>query len=245
VPDQVEFDIQDPLAGSDDAWLLDHAAWTSLTGPHAHFAEVKGRTARYPVDMSPFMAMDPDGDLQAWDDLAALVGPGAVAVLSGAGISPPEGWEVIGRIVGVQMVDTALRAEEDAEAVRLEAEDVVDMLDLVGRTKPGPFLPRTIEMGNYFGIRRGGALVAMAGERLHPPGWTEISAVCTDDAYRGQGLATRLVRAVALGIRGRGETPFLQATSTNTNAIRLYQSIGFALRRQVLFEAVRSPGGKG
>jgi ribosomal protein S18 acetylase RimI-like enzyme len=245
VPDQVEFAIEDPLAGSHDAWLLDHAAWTSLTGPHAHYAEVKGRTARYPSDMSPFTAMDPDGDVQAWDDLAGLVGPGAVAVLSGAGISPPEKWEVIGRIVGVQMVDTALRAEEDAEAVRLEPEDVVDMLDLVGRTKPGPFLPRTIEMGNYFGIRRGGTLVAMAGERLHPPGWTEISAVCTDDGYRGQGLATRLVRAVAAGIRGRRETPFLQATATNINAIRLYQSIGFTLRRQVLFQAVRSPGGQG
>ncbi len=245
MPDQVEVDIEDPLAGSPDAWLLDHAAWTSLTGPHAHFAEVKGRTARYPPDVSPFMAMDPDADLGAWDDLAALIGPGAVAVLSGAGISPPAEWEAIGRIVGVQMVDTALRAEEDTEAVGLGPDDVPDMLALVGRTKPGPFLPRTIEMGNYFGIRSGGALVAMAGERLHPPGWTEISAVCTDDGFRGHGLATRLVRAVAAGIRRRGETPFLQATATNTNAIRLYQTIGFTLRRQVLFQAVRSPGGRG
>src|ERR1035441_1756181 len=88
VTDQVDFDIVDPLAGSPDAGLLDHAAWTSLSGPHAKFAEVKGRTARYPPDVSPFVGMDPDGDRQAWDDLAALVGPGAVAVLSGAGVSP-------------------------------------------------------------------------------------------------------------------------------------------------------------
>jgi ribosomal protein S18 acetylase RimI-like enzyme len=245
VSDEVELDIEDPLAGSPDARVLDHAAWMSLTGPHARFAQVKGRAARYPPDVSPFMGMDPDGELQAWDDLAALVGPGAVTVLSAAGISPPAEWEVTGRIVGVQMVATALRAEEDAEAVRLEPEDVPEMLDLVGRTKPGPFRPRTIEMGNYLGIRRGGALVAMAGERLHPPGWTEISAVCTDDSVRGQGLATRLVRAVATGIRGRGETPFLQATATNTNAIRLYENLGFTVRRRVVFQAVRVPGGRG
>ncbi len=49
--------------------------------------------------------------------------------------------------------------------------DVQEMLDLARRTKPGPFLPRTVEMGTYLGIRRGGPLVAMAGERLHPPGW--------------------------------------------------------------------------
>ena len=81
------------------------------------------------------------------------------------------------------------------------------MLDLVARTEPGPFLPRTIEMGTYLGIRRGGALVAMAGERLHPPGWTEISAVCTDDAYRSRGLGTRLVLAVAAYPAGRDTVP--------------------------------------
>ena len=53
----------------------------------------------------------------------------------------------------------------------------------------------------------------MAGERLHPPGWTEISAVCTDPAFRGQGLASRLVLAVAAGIRARGETPFLHTAA--------------------------------
>ena len=86
----------------------------------------------------------------------------------------------------------------------LGAADVPEMLDLVERTQPGPFLARTVELGTYLGIRRDGRLVAMAGERLHPPGFTEISAVCTDAAYRGQGLATRLVRAVAAGIRRRG-----------------------------------------
>jgi predicted GNAT family acetyltransferase len=115
------------------------------------------------------------------------------------------------------------------------------MLDLVARTQPGPFRPRTIEMGTYLGIRRGGALVAMAGERLHPPGWTEISAVCTDPAFRRQGLASRLVLAVAAGIRARGETPFLHAAASNTTAIRVYEALGFRLRRRTTFATLRVP----
>lgn len=82
----------------------------------------------------------------------------------------------------------------------------------------------------------------MAGERLRPPGWTEISAVCTHPDHRGQGLATRLVRAVAAGIRERGEVPFLHTSASNTRAVRLYESIGFTLRRRPLFLAVRAPG---
>jgi ribosomal protein S18 acetylase RimI-like enzyme len=241
MPDEIVFEYADPLVGTPDAFLLDHPVWTSLAGPHSHLAESKGQTSRYPIDVSPFVGTRPGGDGQVWNDLAALVGAGGVVPLAGAGLAPPAGWEVAMRIVGVQMVDVALQAEEDAEAVRLRPDDVADMLALVGRTKPGPFLARTIEMGNYLGIRRDGILVAMAGERLHPPGWTEISAVCTDDAYRGQGLATRLVRAVVGGIRSRQERAFLHATASNVNAIRLYQAIGFALRREVVFQAVRVP----
>ena len=83
-------------------------------------------------------------------------------------------------------------------------------------------------MGSYLGVRREGRLAAMAGERLHPPGWTEISAVCTDPDFRGQGLGTRIVQAVGHVIRARGDQPMMHASSANVNAIRLYQSIGFA-----------------
>ncbi len=222
--------------------VLDSAVWAALTGPHHHrFAEIRGQAARYHPDVAPFVTVSAQADEGVWDDLAGLVGPGAVFALTGTSLTPPEHWEVVMRAPGVQLVDTALRAEPDPEAVRLTAADVPEILDLIDRTRPGPFLPRTVELGTYLGIRRGGALVAMAGERLHPPGWTEISAVCTDPAHRGQGLATRLVRAVAAGIRERGETPFLHAAATNTSAIRLYESIGFTLRRHTTFSAVRVP----
>ncbi|WP_020116747.1 GNAT family N-acetyltransferase [Streptomyces canus] len=224
-----------------DISVLDNAVWAALTGPHAHLAERVGRAARYPADVYAFAALADPGDPAAWDDLHTLVGPGTTVRIKPVE-HVPDGWEIVGGGVGVQLVDTALRAEPAPETVRLGPDDVPEILDLVARTRPGPFLKRTMDLGTYLGIRDRGRLIALAGERLRPPGWTEISAVCTDPAHRGRGLATRLVRAVAAGIRERGDTPFLHAASDNTQAIRLYESIGFTLRRRSPILLVRSPG---
>jgi ribosomal protein S18 acetylase RimI-like enzyme len=222
---------------------LDNPVWAALTGPHRSVAIRRGRAARYAADVSPFVALDNDPDDHAWRDLAALLGPGEVGVFMDLQTTPPVDWDAGPPNDGVQLVadtfDTS--PEVPAEFAPLTEVDVPDMLDLVSRTKPGPFLPRTIELGRYLGIRRGGALVAMAGERLHLQGWTEISAVCTDPSVRGQGLATALVRAVGAGIRARGETPLMHAAASNTTAIALYLELGFRLRRNTSFRAVRAP----
>jgi ribosomal protein S18 acetylase RimI-like enzyme len=220
---------------------LDNPARASLLGPHAHFARRHGPVLGYPADVAPFLALPDRPAPGVWPEVAALLGPGGTAVIPGERPDPPPGWEVLADLPGVQLVDDSVRAESDGEAVALGAADVPEMLALVDRTRPGPFLRRTVEMGSYLGIRRGGRLVAMAGERMHPPGWTEVSAVCTDPGYRGQGLSTRLVRAVVLGIRARGESAFLHAAEDNTGAIRLYESLGFRLRRRLSFLGLRVP----
>jgi ribosomal protein S18 acetylase RimI-like enzyme len=222
---------------SESESTLDNPVWAALTGPHRHLAERQGQAARYLPDVSPFLAL---GSPSAWPDVAALAGPGAVVVVAGAG-RPPADWEVLEEIPGVQMVDAGIDAAPAPEAVRLTPADVPEMLDLVARTKPGPFRKRTIELGTYLGIHRDGRLVAMAGERLHPPGWTEISAVCTDEAYRGQGLATTLIRALVHGIRERGEQALLHASATNRTAVQLYERMGFRLRMKPVFAALRVP----
>ena len=224
-------------AGTVEA-VLDDPIRASLSGAHARFAERAGRAVRYTPDVAPFHALADPGDPADWADLAALVPPGEEVALAGVDTAGP-GWEITGAIAGVQFVDVGLRAAPYDEAVELGAADVPEMLVLVARTEPGPFRPRTVELGTYLGVRRAGKLIAMAGERLHPPGWTEISAVCTDPAHRGRGLATRLVAAVADGIRARGETPFLHTAASNHVAIRLYESIGFRLRRTTTFSTVR------
>jgi ribosomal protein S18 acetylase RimI-like enzyme len=219
---------------------LDNPVFSSLTGAHARFAERRGNVLRYPVDVCPFVAMPDEPDRADWADAADLLGPGAMMALAGIRVPPPADWEVVMIGEGVQMTGEGLDVAADPEAVLLSRADVPDMLDLTARERPGPFLPRTFELGVYLGIRRDGKLVAMAGERLHPDGWTEISAVCTDAAWRGQGLAGRLMRAVGAGIRARGEIPFLHALATNP-AVGLYEKLGFQHRRGIVFAAARIP----
>jgi len=222
---------------------LDNPVLSSLTGAHARFAERRGNVLRYQVDVAPFLALPDEPQEADWADAAGLVGPGGLLPLAGVRVPPPAGWKVVMVGEGVQMTGDRLVVAAEPEAVRLGCGDVPEMLDLVKRTNPGPFLPRTVELGMYLGIRRQGALVAMAGERLHPEGWSEISAVCTDDAWRGQGFATRLIRAVGAEIRARGDIPFLHAVATNP-AIRLYEQLGFEHRRAALFAAARVPGAR-
>ncbi|MEU5822845.1 GNAT family N-acetyltransferase [Streptomyces sp. NPDC047803] len=222
---------------------LDDPVGTALRGPHAHFAERRGRVLRYPAAVAPWVALPPEPGPADWADAAALSGPGGAVTTTAFREPPPEDWEITFHAEGVQLVDDGVDAAPLPEAVRLGPADVPEMLDLVARTRPGPFEPRTAELGTYLGVRRDGVLVAMAGERMRPPGWSEISAVCTDESVRGQGLGGGLVRAVAHEIRQRGDTPFLHAAAANTGAVRLYESLGFVLRRRTAFLAALVPDG--
>lgn len=222
--------------------VLDNASWSSLTGAHAHLAIGGDLVRRYPSDVSPFIGVRDWSEPGVWSALAGLFSSGDLVGIPDASASPPQGWEVVGQGHGVQLVQTdRLAPRPDDEAVVLGAADVPEMLALVERTKPGPFLPRTHELGRYVGIRRDGELVAMAGERLQPQGWTEISAVATDPAYRRQGLASRLVLDVASHIQQRGNRALMHAVASNSGAIAAYLKLGFSLRRRALFVTVRIP----
>ncbi|SFT05048.1 GNAT family N-acetyltransferase [Saccharopolyspora flava] len=220
---------------------LRNPVWHSLNGAHARFAERSGEALRYPSAVSPFLGLPLEPDEAAWADAAKLAGPGGFLIITGPPRTPPAGWETFEDATAVQMIDDGVAGETDPEAVRLTAADVPEMRELAARTKPGPFEQRTIELGTYLGIRHDGKLVAMAGERMRPPGWTEISAVCTDPDFQGRGLAKRLIRTLVAGIRARGAQPFLHAVDTNTGAIALYERMGFRIHRRPVFQAMRAP----
>ena len=213
--------------------VLDNPVWTSMRDAHAGLADIaqagSGSAGRYHDDVTVFGGLEDPSNPDCWEALAQVL-EGRIAALIFEGASVPDDWETVTVIAGVQMDGTALEPAEDSEAVVLTDDDVPEMLALIERTRPGPFLARTNKLGRYIGLRRDGRLIAMAGERLHPTGWTEISAVCTDEEFRGQGLGTRLVRAVAAEVRARGEVPFLHAAADNHSAIRLYEALGFVLR---------------
>jgi ribosomal protein S18 acetylase RimI-like enzyme len=220
---------------------LDNPVFAALTGEQATFAVRHGNAIRYRPDVSPFCAVADESSAADWAEAARLTAPGQAGLFVRLGAGPPADWEILVAREGVQLVAGDLDPAPDPEAVALTAADVPEMLELTERTKPGPFLAGTVELGGYLGIRREGRLVAMAGERMRPPGFAEISAVCTDEGWRGHGFAARLTRAVAAGIVARGETPFLHAAATNTNAIRLYKSLGFVHRRDVAFVVATAP----
>jgi ribosomal protein S18 acetylase RimI-like enzyme len=227
-----------------DVDALDNPAWHALTGPHAPFSEGTSLALRYQTDICPFAALPDEAGPDAWDAMRDLVGPGNVATLfRPAPIEIPAGWELTYSLTGLQMVATESIGAPDDDFVCLGAHDVDEMIALVERTRPGPFLRRTVELGTYLGLRadRDARVVAMAGERMHPTGYTEVSAVCTDADVRKRGLATRLVRAIAAGIEARGETPILHVAAQNDSAIRVYEALGFAARVTFDVRLVRAP----
>ncbi|MFM9863877.1 MAG: GNAT family N-acetyltransferase [Micropepsaceae bacterium] len=216
------------------AHFLDRPIWHALNQHQSTYAIGGERARRFMPEVGLFAATCDDAPdaLAALADLVRNHGP---AVLLQVGDIPvPAGTTVQMTMLGVQMVAHNIEPLDPTPPVeRLTATDAPAMLALATATQPGPFFARTHELGTFWGVKVDGRLVAMAGERMKLPGYTEVSAVCTDPAHRGKGYAGLLSRIVATQILSRGETPILHAYASNTPAVRLYEQLGFELRTNV------------
>ncbi|KJC52086.1 GNAT family N-acetyltransferase [Bradyrhizobium sp. LTSP857] len=226
-----------------DERLLDRPIWSALTTSQKHLAEGGARALRYPVDITPFADMA-DMSTASFAALGDLLSGSQVAVLfTPEPVDVPDGFKVVLAETGEQMIgspaDSPLR---DAEIVTLGAADVPAMMALTELTKPGPFAARTHELGTFLGIRAGGELIAMTGERMKPGNFTEMTAVCVHPDHRGRGYAQALLAAVARQIEARGEIPFLHVFSSNISAIALYQRQGMHIRRRLHVTAFMKQG---
>jgi predicted GNAT family acetyltransferase len=214
--------------------LLDRPIWSALTTRQAAFALGDARAVRMAPDYGMFAAT-PDVSPSSLEALAALApASGALFLMEAAQFPPIPGLTAAVQPVW-QMVagDLAPAAQPRFDIVPLSEADAPQMLALTTLTEPGPFFTRTHQLGDFVGVKHEGRLVAMAGERLRPPGFTEVSGVCTHPDHRGRGYAAGLMRQVAQRIAGRGETPILHVLPRNTAAIALYRALGFELRREV------------
>ena len=211
---------------------FDDIVWLALAGAHARFAAGTGGARRYAPGFSPIVGFvdRASPDLAA---LAAFCDVGEHFYCDGWSGAAPRGWRIDAEEAMLKMIwDAPMPADEAPDAVPLGVRHVEQALDLVARTRPGPFGPRTLELGDYFGFIEDGRLVAMAGERLSAPPLREISGVCTDPRLQGRGLARRLMTKLIRRAMRRGETPCLHVMRANDAAARLYRRMGFRLHRE-------------
>jgi ribosomal protein S18 acetylase RimI-like enzyme len=206
--------------------------WSVLANRHRHLSQGGPLARRYRAEYSPIAGL-PAGEGANVAALRELVPVGDDVGTAGPfELVLPSGWETLHAFAIAQMVRTAPEPlpEAPADVVALGPRDVAEMIALVELTRPGPFRERTIELGRYVGIREGGRLVAMAGERMWIGNCREVSAVCTHPVAQGRGYARALVARVVNRMLRAGEMPFLHVDAANVGAIALYGRLGFARR---------------
>jgi GNAT superfamily N-acetyltransferase len=208
--------------------LLDNITWFTLTGPHACYASGAKDARRYATGFSPIIGfadpLHPDFDTLA--DYCQVDERLYCPKWKG---ETPAGWCIhIEKVLFRMVWDEAMpAADEFPDAIRLGPQHAAEALELALLTNPGPFGPRTIELGEYYGWFEDGRLAAMAGERMHAGTLREISGICTHPEFRGRGLARRLTLKLIHRAMRRGETPFLHVLGNNPDARRLYRKMGF------------------
>jgi ribosomal protein S18 acetylase RimI-like enzyme len=211
---------------------LDNPAWHALSTVHASFAEGDALAKRYPREVGPLAAVN-EPSPNAYQSLARIIGSGDVAgLVYGSPLTPPSDFTVLRAMEVGQMVCASPAVVEPEHGIeRLDQGWIKEMLSLTELTQPGPFGPRTPELGLYLGVIESGRLVAMAGVRVQFPGFSEISAVCTHPDFRGRGYARSLVSALVIEIIRRGDIPFLHVRMDNADAMHVYEKLGFRLRK--------------
>jgi ribosomal protein S18 acetylase RimI-like enzyme len=219
--------------------LLDHITWHALSGPHARYATGTEDARRYAPGFSPIVGFA-SARRPNFAALADYCEPGEHFYCDGWSGVAPAGWQVDVESTMFKMLWEGAPPEDEAapDAVRLGHAHVAQAVELATLTHPGPFGPRTIELGEYFGCFEGPRLVAMAGERMCAGPLREISGVCTHPEFQGRGLARRLMVKLIRRQMRRGETPFLHVMRDNPGAHRLYQRLGFRDYRESVVRVV-------
>lgn len=214
---------------------LDNPAWTALTTHQSAVALVEGMARRFPPEMCVHGALALPLP-QAWESMARLARV-QVGLFSSAPLALPPGWTVTRHVELVEMVhDDGARVKPDPaiEISELREADLPEMSALYEATRPGrKMCPRNQKLGAFLGVRSEGKLAAMAGLRMHLPGYREITTVGTHPGYEGRGFATALVAALVERIRERGERPFLTVRTDNDRAIAIYERLGFRERMRL------------
>lgn len=218
--------------------------WHALETRQRHLAQFAGEACKYAMDVAPFAAVGSRSE-QASQQLRSLLSPDEVVYTMGAAPVGVPGLVVKGTLPGLQMVLAARADAPPAPSVqisRLTCEDAAEMVALTEIAFPGYFRIRTCEMGSYYGVRVGGRLVSMAGERFAFDRYVEISGVCTHPEHTGKGYAAALITQLLVDHRRDGWLSCLHLSAANKRAKELYERLGFVVNRDVSFHRVVRTG---
>lgn len=227
-----------------DSAALDRPIWSTLASDHKPFAIGTGRAMRFDPAVSSLGAVGDDSD-ESLADLGALVAAhGPIVNGQATPLGCPPGARLASVLDFYQMrtrtLDTPTVPNHSLR--RLGAEDAEDMLELAQLAKPGPFSLQTYRLGDYWGIRVEGQLVAMAGERMRQGSFVEMSGVCTHPDHVGRGMALSLCRKLTRHILERGRTAYLHVAAANEGAIRVYEKLGYRVHQPMVVTVVEPAG---
>ncbi len=219
---------------------LDNPFHSALASIHRDIALRHGDVLRYPAEFAPFLGIA-HADVDLADALPQLVPEGDAALM--LGVAParvPDGWtlEPFAELAQMQC-DYALEIIDGPEILELDERHRADVLALTALVYPHYFRPRTMELGRYFGMYVDGRLAAIIGERLGTPDAREMSAICTHPDFLGRGYARRLTAFLTNETLRAGKLPFLHVAYSNARAKALYEHMGYRLRRDIPFMALR------
>ena len=208
--------------------LLDNIMWNTLSGHHQHLSSGTAEARRYAKGFSPIVGF-PDPENPNFLALSSFCEPGEHFYCGGWTGKVPSGWQIDAESTMFKMLwfGEVDAVDHSPDAIALGAQHVAQAVELATLTRPGPFGPRTIELGNYFGYFEQDQLIAMAGERMYAGTLREVSGVCTHPDFQGRGLARKLMMKLIKQEVARGETPFLHVMRDNQSARALYERMGF------------------
>jgi GNAT superfamily N-acetyltransferase len=216
--------------------ILDNPIYNALKTGNKKLSIGEGLVNIFRRNVAPFAGME-NNSVKDFETLTAF-GPqiNPVVIFTPVKLNTPKNWDVVREFEMLQMVHEGLAPTNSPsqQITDLDESHITQMLELTELTKPGPFLQRTIEFGNYTGIFEAGKLVSMAGQRMQPSPYIELSAVCTHPDHLGKGYAGILLNEQIRRVKEAGGIPFLHVLDDNYSAIRVYERVGFKARSPML-----------
>jgi len=215
-----------------DAHKLDNPAWYALSETHQALCVDFGGIKCYPPLYSSFGGFSEQvNDISTTAYLNAA--KGNFYFIGDEPLLPPS-FHIKKELVCLQMIisnkiDTVFKET----IVTLDESHTEALFLLQNDVQPGYFKPKTILLGNYYGIFKDNQLVASSGERMQMNAFTEVSGVVTHPLHTGKGYAAQLVAYTVNNILDQNKNACLHVLENNTSAIALYKKLGFTTRRKI------------